>query len=1005
VKNAYEPSAEEIQAFVDGELSPMAAERVRSALDSSPGSLAELDDCLQLAALAHELRHGLTEHGATSARTIATTPVIPFVPRARRLRPRLLLAAMSSLSLVGAAAAILLAVRGDGRPSGGGDVVAAFAGALGPSRAIEPRLSWAGADRYRPYDTARAGGPARPAESIPLELLGRVEQLGDPRAKTAAQVLTANVPLAVQAIASVRNSPDVDSDRAAVALLEGNPEDALLAAADALEADPAHVQATWNRGLALERLGMPLTAADAFAAVASRGEPGWSQEATGRAADLRAQLARRQAAWKAANATGEALVAGGQIDGPTVAAFPGLVRRYLYDAVAVAGSAERVRALRPLAETLDAHYGGQHLVAYVDRIAPTDFRRRGPLAARHAALVRGELTDPVKVRALLGALRAARQNDMLLGALVRSGAVPWQVDERDLGEYVALARATGDPWFQLVAEEQRAMVALAREDDSVAQTVLEAAAVRCGAGSGAGSIDYRCERVFRLLIHVYVSLHRPEAARLVFERMRRVVRATGSMPMETELLRLGHEVASTRDDTTGSLLALSKAYLDEWSRHGSSCALARATRESMAMALMVRYRFDEARRELADKGACDAPFTSQRAFVLAFLLRRRGDDSEVQDLRDEISSLRAAVPAERAWLDHIEGRLLVDRAPAEGRALLQRAIAGAREATTGNVLAAKARSYSYSILVEDAVERGLPGEALDLLAEERGLPRPARCVLGAVKEDAAVFAARGADGSAIGDRIPLAPGNPTAPTAMPEVPDAMRAALAGCEAVDVFARQPYYGRPELLPRDMAWQFRTGAPTREPPAPAGPTVVVANIDPPAGLDLARLNPVGAAKDTVMLEGATATPERVMSAAAAASFLEIHAHGLQAADESGASIVVLAPDPGGRYALAADDIRRARLRGAPVVVLAACHASAIGSSFHSTWGLVDAFAAAGARAVIASPDPIQDAGAPAFFAALRGRIIGGQVPAAALRDARLAVTDAAERAWVDRLVVFH
>ncbi len=108
---------------------------------------------------------------------------------------------------------------------------------------------------------------------------------------------------------------------------------------------------------------------------------------------------------------------------------------------------------------------------------------------------------------------------------------------------------------------------------------------------------------------------------------------------------------------------------------------------------------------------------------------------------------------------------------------------------------------------------------------------------------------------------------------------------------------------------------------------------------------------------------------MAAAADASFVEIHAHGLLGRDESDTSMLVLAPDAKGRHTLAGDEIRRTRLRGAPVVVLAACHASAIGGAFHSTWGLADAFAEAGASAVIASPDVIQDAGAPAFFTALR------------------------------------
>jgi hypothetical protein len=323
--------------------------------------------------------------------------------------------------------------------------------------------------------------------------------------------------------------------------------------------------------------------------------------------------------------------------------------------------------------------------------------------------------------------------------------------------------------------------------------------------------------------------------------------------------------------------------------------------------------------------------------------------------------------------------------------------------------AQRARSYSYSVLIEDAAGRGANGEVLALLAEDLGVPAPERCVLGASAESSVVFAARDAQGSEIGERDALAPGE--ALGARP-VPLAILAGLSGCDQVDVLARQPYYGRPELLPRDMAWQFRTGARARTPsssralaPSASGRHIVVANIIPPPALDLAPLRPVTLAPGTTLIEGASATPERVMAAAEDASFLEIHAHGLLGRDATQTSLLVLSPDAKGRHTLAGDEIQRARLRGAPVVVLAACHASAIAGAFHSTWGLADAFAVAGASTVIASPDVIQDAGAPAFFTALRGRIAAGQLPAVALRAERMARTHSDERSWIDRLVVFR
>ena len=1021
--NSYEPSAEDIQALVDGELSPDDATRVRAALARSPRARAELDECLQLAALAHALRatasdaHRWAELAVEPTADSAAPDVIPIRRAPRRPRTRtVVLAVVTSLL---SAAAVLAFWGGGGRHDSRGLVASAesaFAGALSPRRGIEPRLSWQPADRWRPYDTARAAGE-HPAETFSFDLLARIEKLRDPRAMTAARVLANSLQDApalgngpqVAPPLPTHHSADADSDRATIALVAHRPEEALLAAAAALESDPHHVQATWNRALALERLGMPLTAAEAFEAVASRKEPGWSQEASERAAGLRAQLARRQAAWKNASAAGERMVAGGPPDDATAAAYPGLMRLYFYDAVRAAASADRVRALRPLAAALDARSQGHDLAAYVDRIARVDFRRRGPLAARYAELARGGITDPGAVEALLAALRAAHQDDMLLGALLHSSPTGWRPDRERLGEYVALAQATRDPWFELESAANRAWTALQTEDSATAQTVLAAVAPRCEA---AGAMDYLCMDIYRLLTHVYILLHRPDAARSALDRSRKLARSSGNVTRETELLYYSYQVAAFTDDTSASLIDLSTAYLDEWSRESDDCADQHMARQWKAITLINRNRLDAARRELAlEPSACKVPLTPGRAYLPAQLLRRGGDDGAVLALRREIAGLRGSrdtSPGDRAFLDYVEGLLLADRSPAEARGLLRRAIE-ASDDLPGDVAAIKARSYSYSILIEEAVARGASDEALALLAEQRALPAPTRCALGAQSEIATTsFVARGASGAAVGVQLAREPGTQAGAQA---VPVTILAALDGCESVDVLASQPYYGRPELLPREMAWAFRTGAPERA--APTGPArpVVVANIDPPASLGLAPLRPIADAPGAALLEGPAATPDRVMAAAASATFLEIHAHGLlggggwDAVGEEDTSLLVLAPDAQGRYALGGTEIRRARLRGSPVVVLASCHASAIGHAFHSTWGLADAFIEAGARAVIASPDPIQDAGAGAFFSALRARVTAGETPVAALRAERLAHGNSGERIWIDRLVAFQ
>ena len=139
---------------------------------------------------------------------------------------------------------------------------------------------------------------------------------------------------------------------------------------------------------------------------------------------------------------------------------------------------------------------------------------------------------------------------------------------------------------------------------------------------------------------------------------------------------------------------------------------------------------------------------------------------------------------------------------------------------------------------------------------------------------------------------------------------------------------------------------------------------------------------------------------------AGFVELHAHGQIDAAVSDVAHLVLSPEPDGRYALTAAALRQRPLRGRPIVILAACRAGAPGAYSHVAWGLPTALVAAGARAVIASRDPIADADAGAFFDDVRVRIAAGSPPAVALRDARAGWRQAhPDAAWVGGLMVFQ
>jgi tetratricopeptide (TPR) repeat protein len=200
-------------------------------------------------------------------------------------------------------------------------------------------------------------------------------------------------------------NPDVASDRALLQRAAGQLSDALITLDGVLETSPHHAQAQWNRALVLRDLGLALSAARQFDAVAALNEPGWADEARANARALSAQVRDRQAAFLS---IGLDAVSSGMVAPDVARRFPGRARVYLYEAVRTAPSADAVRALAPLAHTLDAVYSGHVLGDYVERIARSDFARRAPLARRYAGLAGGQRLDPADGRALLAVLRAAQ---------------------------------------------------------------------------------------------------------------------------------------------------------------------------------------------------------------------------------------------------------------------------------------------------------------------------------------------------------------------------------------------------------------------------------------------------------------------------------------------------------------------------------------------------------------------------------------------------------------------
>ena len=236
------------------------------------------------------------------------------------------------------------------------------------------------------------------------------------------------------------------------------------------------------------------------------------------------------------------------------------------------------------------------------------------------------------------------------------------------------------------------------------------------------------------------------------------------------------------------------------------------------------------------------------------------------------------------------------------------------------------------------------------------------------------------------------------------VPDEARRVLAQCPEVSVFASGELQGSADLLPDALAWSYR--APGREAPRTSSPgRVLVRDTRPPPELGLPPLRIQGLPDGAgwTVLEGAEATPARVLEAMGRAGFVEFAVHGrIDAAIPDGA-MLMLSEDAHRNYALSASALGSTRLEGHPVVVLGACHAGAGSTMRTEAWSLPRALLDAGARAVIASRSALPDAEVSQFLEGVRHRMESGSSPRAALRDERLAWL-AKGKPWVREVVAF-
>ena len=983
---------DQVHAFADGELSPEEADAFRAHLATCDQCQADLDDILQLQALGgrlaeQEARPVQPSRQETQQRE--APPTRAFRPAWSQRRSRV----VAGLALVGSLAAVLAVVvlRSPSMPDTGHEALA-----LAPTRSMEARLSWSGASAHRPYGVLRSGDE-RPKELVPLQQLAKLEEAGDLHGLATGHLLRGERDQAAEYLQRAPASPDVDSDRAVVALTKGELEEALILLDGVLEKHPQHPEALWNRALVLRELGLDALAADAFDAVAGLREPGWAEEAKERAAALRRRLDGQRGTWDDAQKASKALaLEGTPLPEGLARAVPGSARNALNAALFAAPSRDAVKALLPLARVLDAHYGGDVLARRVSRVAGLDFERRGPLAERFRQVLLGTF-DASGLEAYVRELAASEHSDLLLGVLPLTGGLP-----AHLPEYEKAAKAVGDPWFALNAEREAARAEYARGDLAGAEARLLRALPECRAAKA----DYRCGQMEHLLAHIYKDEHRLVEAREHALAGLQWARQTQEWTLQADLLLVMGDMARFRN-----AFALTRAYLQEQALRDRGCAAQRHVHESLASLHVFALRPEAARAELDKAPACEVPIFLNGAFVLADLARLAPRPDDVERVRDGLKKLDAAGwmrPGERVMATHIEGRAVISRDAEAGRALLRKAIADGARLGPDDPVAAKARAYSYSSLILDAGGRQDWAGALALFSEELGVDVPSRCELGVeVHDERTVVAARGPAGELLGHADATRRSPDFDVTRL--VPADLSAALKPCEHVRVFARYPVHGQAGLLPPELAWSYEAGAKRTAPAVSAPRPLVVYDVESPASLELPRLRswslPSEPSPRRVELTGAAATPSRLLAELADATEVEIHAHGLVNLGVSDASLLVMAPEQDGRYALTAGEVRRQKLKGAPVVLLGACRAARTAPYLHAPWSLPVAFAEAGARAVIASPIDIPDAEAGPFFARVMQRIRTGTPAAIALRDERVRVLAEQPDSWVKTVVVFE
>ncbi|WP_395850889.1 CHAT domain-containing protein [Cystobacter fuscus] len=982
-----------LQSFADGELSPADSQAFGKHLAGCERCQSELTRLLQLEQLG---RRYLERHGQVE---------VPWhsIPRNRWL--------VAGAVVLSVAAILLLTPRLMGQPTTRA-VPELWAR---QQRTLEARVTYPEADTYRPMVQSLMGAANAPrGTEVSHAVMGQLEDQGDQPQLVAAYLAggTPDTSRAKQLLDRMRSEHKwdanvlcdlgtahyVDAQAQDDSRRTGELREALRLFNEVLREAPTHVQARWNRALVYRDLGLPLLAMEDLAAL-ERTEPDeqWRNEARDKRTRLAGAL-QRQANWQAADKAGFELISLGVPALPEALRYVDvpLMRRDFYHAVRARTSAAEVREFLPLAKKLDEIAGGGTVLEeYVQLTAARDFSVRAPLAAKYARLITGQVA-PGEEEALLRTFLASGEDDIVLGALTY--VVPHLPQYTQ--QLVERTRNSNDSWFRVLGLQTEATQEQMQDRYDQAQKLLEKALGLCMREQ----LFYRCIEVEIDLSHVSGWLfHVRDAER--HARAGLTMARQGQWDKERMLLHTLGNVARMAADFT-----LGRAYFGEalLMFDGDQKSL-RNIHQDLAHLAIQALELDEARAELDRAMDVGLPLTQHGIEALVDVARTRRSPRDAQAVEKALVLEPGDTPGQRAYTKFLRGRFLVDVDPIRGRALLEEAIHEAESAALDEVLARHARAYSYTSLIFADAAKSDFAAALERFGSELGLASTGRCVL-ALTEDTerSLLVARGSEGQLVSSYTPErnARFNPTSLAGV--VPQDMVEALRPCASVDVLARPPLQGRAGLLPPEFAWRYLTRAVSPQPPAGRGLHLVVSEVqynEQRADRALTWSPRIAPGSEVRTLQGLDATPNRVLAAMTDATEIDLATHG-KIDQSSNTAYLLLAPPQDGGDELHENLIRKLRLSGAPLVVLAACEAARGTSALHEYVSLPNAFLAAGARTVLAATHPIPNEDASAFFGAVRERIRRGFSPSVATRDERLMwLSTGKDSDWINSVLVFE